>query len=298
VTGFNGQLDVLVARLLAGRRRVLFAPLVTITETLIDDRQRYGEASLPGRFVRWLDRASFRAADVALVDTKAHQEYVVQRLGVAPERIAVQYLGAPSLFSGPLAPETPRRRPGTRLKVINYSTFLPLHGMRVIAEAARLISPSEGIELELIGSGPEWASCESLVGRLPHVSLIEWVPYADLPERIAAADVALGIFGSTAKARFVIPNKVFQAAELGRAVITADTPAIREVFVSGDSILAIEPEPGALAGALRSLASDSELRRRLGEQGRRAVEQAAGAEVRARRLRELLGDDALLPGAS
>jgi hypothetical protein len=40
ITGFYGQLDVLLARRLAGRRaRLVFAPLVTLTETLVDDRR-------------------------------------------------------------------------------------------------------------------------------------------------------------------------------------------------------------------------------------------------------------------
>src|SRR6185369_6650774 len=42
VTGFNGQVDVLLARRIAGRRaRIVFAPLVTLTETLVDDRRVY-----------------------------------------------------------------------------------------------------------------------------------------------------------------------------------------------------------------------------------------------------------------
>src|SRR5205085_2991351 len=40
VVGFNGQLDVLLLRMLALRHgpRIVFAPLVTLTETLVDDR--------------------------------------------------------------------------------------------------------------------------------------------------------------------------------------------------------------------------------------------------------------------
>src|SRR4051812_8874703 len=50
VTGFNGQLDVLLIRRIAGRRaRLVFAPLVTLTETLVDDRRVYSRGGAKAR---------------------------------------------------------------------------------------------------------------------------------------------------------------------------------------------------------------------------------------------------------
>lgn len=287
VAGFNGQLDVLLARLLARGRRVLFAPLVTITETLVDDRAQYAAGSTVGRLLAAIDRASLRAADLVLVDTRAHGEYLTSRLGVPSERIVVQYLGAEEAFA-PAAPAAPAGG-GVRLRVLGYGSYLPLHGYDVVSEAARLLDPAEGITLDLIGSGPERERTDALVRGLPHVRLHDWVPYADLPGRVRDADVVLGIFGSTEKARMVVPNKVYQAAQVGRTIVTADTPAIREVFEPGKSIVAIAAEPAALAGALRSLAADPPRRDAVGAAAREAVACAAGPEIRALRLAEALG---------
>lgn len=99
VTGFNGQLDVLLARRLAGGRRVLFAPLVTITETLVDDRAQYREGSALARIFATIDRWSCGAADIVLADTRAHAGYLTERIGVAEEKILVQYLGAEESFA-------------------------------------------------------------------------------------------------------------------------------------------------------------------------------------------------------
>ena len=292
VIGFNGQLDLLLARLLRPRGAVLFAPLVTVTETLIDDRARYPAGSLAARLLATLDRLCLRLADLVVIDTAAHRDYLCERLGARRERVLVQYLGAE-------APFAPRTEPAASavatsaaagaspqpVQVLFYCTYVPLHGARVVAEALRELSPRDGIEVTLIGSGPERAECEALLRSLPHVRMEEWVAYAELPERIRRADVVLGIFGSSIKARMVIPNKVYQAAQVGRAIVTADTPAIREVFRPGESIWTIAPEPAALAGAIRELAADAGLRARLGAAARADVAAAAGPGVRAERLR-------------
>lgn len=288
VAGFNGQLDVLLARRLAGRRRVLFAPLVTVTETLVDDRAQYREASPLARVFKWIDRAGCDAADLVLADTKAHAEYLRRRIGVSDDKILVQYLGAEECFGrAPL--DAPAGRP---LRVLGYGSYLPLHGYDVVAEALRRLEPSDGIEIELIGSGPERARVEERVRDLGHVRLVDWLPYEELPGRIEDADVVLGIFGSSAKAEMVIPNKVYQAAQVGRPILTADTPAIREVFEPGESIITVSSAPEAVADALRALSRDEGLRRRLGAAAHDAVRRVAGPDARAARLREALARSA------
>lgn len=319
--GFNGQLDVLLARLLDRRRPILFAPLVTVSETLIDDRETYGASSPAGALLRALDRSTLAVADLVVIDTEAHRDYLCERFGVPAEKIVVQYLGAERPFTdegtrlararsdstaasdvgiaapsgqggdGDVVASAPTSaRP---LRVLSYSSYLPLHGNEVVALAARLVPHDAGIAFELIGSGPGRARSDAFVKKLPHVRTIDWVPYEELPGRIAAADVVLGVFGSSVKARMVIPNKVYQAAAVGSAIVTADTPAIREVFVHGESIWAIEPTPRALADSLLVLAGDAELRARLARGAREAVLRVASDDVRAARLREALASPAL-----
>lgn len=326
VAGFNGQLDVVLARVIARRRPLLFAPLVTVTETLIDDRATYRADSLAARLLALLDRVTLGLADRIVIDTAAHREYLCERLGVPHERILVQYLGAEDTFAPTTSPvdrpagavsSTPARSvttascreeggpsavegdPSERarpLRVLFYCTYVPLHGARVVAAALGQLSPRDGIAVEMVGTGPERAACEAIVRDLPHVRLRDWIPYQELPARIRAADVVLGIFGSSIKARMVVPNKVYQAAQVGRAIVTADTPAIREVFRPGESIWTIDPEPSALAGALRRLARETDLRERLGREARADVLRAAGPAVRAARLAEVA--DELVHGAA
>jgi len=295
VAGFNGQLDVLLLRRLAGRRPILFAPLVTVTETLVDDRRSYAAGSPAARLLRGLDRASLAAADLLLLDTAAHRDWAVREFGLDPGRVLVQYLGAEEPFAEPESAATePAAAPPGRTRVLFYGQYLALHGTDLIARAVASIEPSSGIEFDLVGTGTERAACEAVLRAAPHVRFVDWVPYADLPARVRAADIVLGIFGDSRKARMVVPNKVYQAASAGRAIVTADTPAIREVFEPGVSIRLVERDPAALAAAIRGLAADPRERARLGAAACLAVARAAGPGVRAERLRAAL--DRLLGG--
>ena len=58
----------------------------------------------------------------------------------------------------------------------------------------------------------------------------------------------------------MIPNKAFQALACGTPLVTADTPAARELLADGESALLVPPgDPEALAAALRRLAGDADL---------------------------------------
>src|SRR5438046_9663336 len=81
VVGFGGQLDVLLARRLCRPRAgLVFAPLVSLTETLVDDRRLVAPGGPSARALAWLDRASLGAADLVLAHTEAHAEHPA-RLG-------------------------------------------------------------------------------------------------------------------------------------------------------------------------------------------------------------------------
>jgi glycosyltransferase involved in cell wall biosynthesis len=87
----------------------------------------------------------------------------------------------------------------------------------------------------------------------------------------------------------VIPNKVYEAMAVGRPIVTADTPGIREVLTDGEDALLTPPgEPQALAEALRRLAGDAELRARLGENANRRFQEVGTPRAVASRLVEVL----------
>jgi glycosyltransferase involved in cell wall biosynthesis len=289
VVGFSGQLDCLLLRWLLRRHPtpIVFAPLVTLTETLVDDRGVFGTGSLRARLARALDRASLCAATRVVIDADAHRQYLIRTFGLPAERVSTWHLGADASVFKPLPP--PGRR--GRIRVLFYGTFLPLHGVRTILAAAALLRDEPDIQFEMIGTGPEHAASVAYARHagLAHVDFRDWVPYAGLGDVVAAADVCLGVFGVTPKVQMVIPNKVFQAAMVGRPVITADTPAVREVFTHGETAwLCPAGDADALAHGIKLLCADAALRQRLGAQAAALMAERFSAAAQGRRLAAVL----------
>jgi glycosyltransferase involved in cell wall biosynthesis len=161
--------------------------------------------------------------------------------------------------------------------------LIPLHGLETILAAARLVPD---LRITIAGRGQLDRLLETRPG---NVEWVDWVDYEALGDAYRRARCALGIFGTSAKAARVIPNKVFQAVACGTPVITADTPAARELLVESESALLVPPgDSDALAAALRRAAGDDTLLTRIAEGGLRAYREHASEDVLGRRWRTLL----------
>jgi len=260
LVGYLGQLDVLLIRPLTWLRRVplVWDTFLSLYDTLVDDRALVRPHHPFAMLLYACEWLALRAPNLLLTDTSAHAWFFSTHFGVGRHRIERVFVGAEPRAFYPPHPEYPHHRQRRPYRVLFYGQFIPLHGMEVIAEAASLCEGQQ-IHWEVIGDGQETARFRSMLQAraLTSMTWIPWVPYADLIEHIHAADLCLGIFGTSAKASRVIPNKVFQILAAGRALISADTPAIRELLTPGPGIALVPPgDPKALAEAI------SDMRRR------------------------------------
>jgi glycosyltransferase involved in cell wall biosynthesis len=132
--------------------------------------------------------------------------------------------------------------------------YTPLQGTPVIGAALALIAGAP-IEVTMIGTGQDEIEARAAAGASAAIRWRDWVPAAELPALVAGHHVCLGIFGTGDKALRVVPNKVFQGAAAGCAIVTSDTPPQRRVLA--DAAVLVPPgDPEALAAALLRLASD------------------------------------------
>jgi glycosyltransferase involved in cell wall biosynthesis len=278
LVGYPGHLDLAAARRAARGRPVVFNPLVSLSDTLVGDRGRFGARSLPARLLRAVDRRALRSADLVVTDTGAHAEFLAGLARLPRERFAVCFVGAEErIFRPGWSPEEP-------FTALFVGKLIPLHGVGTIVEAARL---APDVRFRVVGHGQ---LNHVLAGRPRNVDWVPWVAYERLPQEFHAASCALGVFGTSGKAARVIPNKAFQALACGVPLVTADTPAARELLTDETAVLVPPGNPEALADAVQGLAADPDHARRLAGAGHALYRERASEEVLGRRWRALLED--------
>jgi glycosyltransferase involved in cell wall biosynthesis len=276
VVGYPGHPDLPAAGRVANGRPLVFNPLVSLADTLVGDRGRFRPRSSAARALETIDRRAFGAADLVVADTAA-QAPLFRSLGA--RRVEVCFVGAEERL---FMPGWTRPAVG-EFTALFVGKLIPLHGLETILAAARL---TPELHFRVVGSG----QLQSLLGhRPPNVEHLDWVDYELLPGELCRASCALGIFGASAKAARVIPNKAFQALACGTPLVTAETPAAQELLRDGESALLVPPgDPHALASALRRLAADEELARRLSIGGLAAYREHASEDVLGARWRGLI----------
>lgn len=269
VVGYLGHFDVLLARRLFPDVPVVLDHLIGASDTATD---RGVAGGVRQRLLRALDAAALGAADVVVVDTEEHRAALPQH--VRPRAVVVA-VGAPGEWF--TAATTPRVTPSTvtfgsqfppdqlpnvtvdhgvdhPLRVVFFGLFTPLQGAPVIGRALAALA-GEPVEVTMIGRGQDLAEARRLAAGNSRVRWVDWVAPAGLPALVAGHDVCLGIFGSGPKAARVVPNKVFQGAAAGCALVTADTAPQRRLL--GDAAAFVPPgDADALASLLRALAHD------------------------------------------
>jgi glycosyltransferase involved in cell wall biosynthesis len=268
VVGYLGHFDVHLARLLYRRGKVpiVLDHLISAANTAKDRRL---DGGMKTKVLRLIDAAALRAADIVVVDTEEHLEIVPEKYR---SKAVVVHVGAPAPWhsaavkhstavkhsaavkqSAAVEPSADFSGP---LKVVFYGLYTPLQGTPVIGEALGRLAGAP-VEVTMIGRGQDEAETKRAAAANKSVRWLDWVPATELPALVASHDVCLGIFGTGDKALRVVPNKVFQGAAAGCAVVTSDTAPQRRVL--GDAAVLVPPgDPAALADALRRLADDRE----------------------------------------
>ena len=245
---------------------LIFDPFTSAYDTDVFDRGVVQAGSLKARRRFWLDRVSMRLADVVLTDTDQQRRYFTATFGLQASKLHVVPVGADDTRY------TPRlhQHDASRFLVLFWGTYIPLHGIETILQAAHHLKEDRAIAVELIGDGQTYSAMQQLAGKLdlPKTMFRPRIPFGDLPKLIAQADVCLGIFGNTPKARRVVPNKVYEALAMRKPIITGDSPALREFLTPGKHVEAIPmSDSQALAEGIVVLKGDTALRESLAANG-------------------------------
>jgi glycosyltransferase involved in cell wall biosynthesis len=265
--GFYGYLLVPFTRW-SRQTPVIFDAFVSNYDTFIFDRQIAKQSSLLAKIAFNLDRYGCHNADTILLDTHAHAKYFSETLGIPAKKIKVLPVGAVDALFFP----RPTLKQNEKINVLYYCTYLPLHGIPIVVEAAHLLQ-NEDIQFTLVGTGPEFPKAKEIINRLAltNIQLLPDVPLSIIADKVAHADICLGgHFGNSSKAGRTIPGKIYQILAAGKPVIATDTEANQELLTHlENAYLCSIADSQALARAIMVLSKDETLRKKIGENGRR-----------------------------
>lgn len=285
IVGFQGVQAMILANFLT-RKTIIFDAFASLYDSMVVDRKSVKADSFVAKYYWWLDKISMALADIVLFDTNEHINYVSKEFGVKKQKFRRIFVGADTDIFYPIKKENNSKN----FKVFFYGSFLPLHGIDYIVKTAKLLEKEKDVVFEIVGWGPEKKKILELFECLKPDNLVftGGLNKDLLRGKIAEADLCLGIFGETSKTKRVIPNKVYDCIAMRKPVITADTPAIRELFEEDELVLVKTADHISLARAIMTLKNNPGSSDRIAQKGYQKFLKSSTPDILGRQLLEII----------
>lgn len=270
--GYPGQFDVFLAWILAHLKRkplvwdILMSIYLVALERNLDER-----SSFTVKMLRRFERIALRLPDLLIQDTPQYVEWLHKTHKVPLEKFKLVPIGVDdrNFFVVP-----PKSKPEHMFRVVYYGTFIPNHGVEFIIEAANMLRNDTEIHFDFIGRGPDLAKVQALVKEygLQNASFIDWMEKSELVQFVAKADVILGTFSTTQQSLMTVHNKVYEGMAMKKALITGNSPAVRNQFTHREHIYLVERKnPKAIADGILDLKNNPQLASHIRENGHQLI---------------------------
>jgi glycosyltransferase involved in cell wall biosynthesis len=237
----------------------------------------------------FLERMTFRTADVSIATNESYRLVAIERGGMDPHRVFVVRNG-PKLEFGRDARSAPELKRG-RPYLVGYAGSLGTQDtLDHLLDAAHHIVRDLGREVQFVvaGPGPELPRLKRRAQELgigDYVTFTGYLSQAELVAALSTADVCIGVDGSSALNEQSTMIKITEYMALGKPIVQFD---LREGRVSaqGASLYARPDDPIELGDKVVSLLDDAARRAEMGALGRRRVEEELAWEHQAPKLLE------------
>jgi glycosyltransferase involved in cell wall biosynthesis len=269
---------------------IIFDEFVSPYDSFVNERKSLKTGSLLAKLVYFVEKSILNNADFITTDSHSQSTYYASLFNIPVHKFAVinmstdenlfTFTGSKKLYEFP-----------EPFVIFTYATFLPLHGMDIILEAASLL---KDLPMHFYIAGGKGKTLQSFLDKkillgLDKFDHTQWIEYIELPAYIRGADICLGgPFGNTGQAKRVVTGKTLQFLACARPTVVGQTYEDNGFEDRKNCLLVPQGDPRQLADALRwAFEHQSELQTIAGK-GRALYEEKFSSAVVKASLDELI----------
>ncbi|MCH7409683.1 glycosyltransferase [Belliella sp. DSM 111904] len=256
------------------RKKVIGEFYISMLDTYVNDRKIVLENSLKASKLLKLDQNLIDVCNQIVFLNSSEREYylnLIERQTAYDKTLII-----PLATNYRLRSKLPYANlKSSTITLCWWGTFLPLHGLDKIIEAAKYLKLANiDFKLYLFGNSTEKALPykNQLInlGLESHVFFDYYKNFADKSLEnflIDNCDIAFGNFGDSFKAKTVMVNKVVESISMGLPVISQRTSALNEYFTDLENIIFCESEALKIAEKVIMLSKERNLLNDIGNAG-------------------------------
>lgn len=288
--GYPGHFDVIPAFIVAKllRKKLIFNPLIIFYTGFVEEQGILDPNSILAKIILKCEGLMYKMCDLVLADTPHRKAQLIKLFGLDRDKVSILPIGA----DDKIYVSKTKKKDGY-FNAVYYGLFSPVHGVEHILEAAGKLKKYPKIRFQLIGKGNKYDEMVSLSRKNKLKNVIF---YPDLTEKnslyyLQQADIFFGFLSDHPVVSQAIPNKVYQGLALGKAVVTADSPVIRDVFQDQHNIyFCKQASAQSVAESVEDLYSDPKLCESIGQNGYRLFRSNFRPKMIGKTLNEILED--------
>jgi len=236
---------------------------------------KFGRRDFFYKLMVWLERCSFRTADVSIATNESYKRIAVERGGMDPDKVYVVRSG-PKLDRLRILPPVQALKQGRRYLVGYVGVMGAQEGIDLLLHSVRHLVHGMGrqdVHFGLVGGGTSLEGMRQLareLGVADYVTFTGRVPDQQLLEMLNTADVCVNPDVANDMNDKSTMNKIMEYMALGKPIVQFDLVEGR-VSAQEASLYAAKNDPVDMARKIAELLDDPARRERMGAYGRHRV---------------------------
>ncbi|MEO9461521.1 MAG: glycosyltransferase family 4 protein [Marinomonas sp.] len=236
---------------------------------------KFGKRGFFWRLMGWLERLTFKSANVSIATNESYRDIAIARGGMAPDRVHVVRSG-PDLSRLKQLPPQPRWKNGRTYMAGYVGVMGEQEGIELLIDAASHIVHNcgrEDIQFCLVGGGPSLAGLKEMTvqhGLSDYITFTGRAPDDVLFEVLSTMDLGVNPDRVNAMNDKSTMNKIMEYMAYSKPIVQFDVTEGR--FSAGPaSLYAAANDPVDMAAKIMALVDDPVQREMMGKLGRERV---------------------------